>query len=88
MENTYADPLYASSPNATTTIVSPSIETLVPNTSSAAPSPAVSLSTCVQLEVRSPGVSRVNTYADPLFNPLSSSFHAPITIVSPSIETL
>jgi len=28
MENTYADPVYASSPNATTTIVSPSIETL------------------------------------------------------------
>ena len=30
---------------------------------------------------------RVKTYADPLLDPLSSSY-APITIVSPSIETL
>ena len=66
MENTYADPVNASSPNAPITTVSPSIETLMPNKSSAAPSPAVSLATCVQLEVRSPGVSRVKTYADPL----------------------
>ena len=73
MENTYADPVTASSPNAPITIVSPSIETLMPNTSSAAPSPAVSLATCVQLEVRSPGVSRVNTYADPLLVALLSS---------------
>ena len=36
----------------------------------------------------SPGVSRVNTYADPLLDPLSSSPSAPITIVSPSIDTL
>ena len=35
----------------------------------AAPSSAVSLATCVQLEARSPAVSRVNTYADPLFIP-------------------
>jgi len=48
------------------TTVSPSIETLLPNWSSAAPSSAVSLATCVQLEARSPAVSRVNTYADPL----------------------
>ena len=34
------------------------------------------------------GVSRVNTYADPLLDPLSSSPFAPITIVSPSIDTL
>ena len=33
-------------------------------------------------------MSRVNTYADPLLSPLSSSQCAPITIVSPSIETL
>ena len=46
MENTYADPVYASSPNATTTIVSPSIETLQPNRSYAAPSSAVSLARC------------------------------------------
>ena len=41
--------------------------------SSAAPSSAVSLATCVQPEARSPAVSRVNTYADPLLSPLSSS---------------
>ena len=46
------------------------------------------MKTCVQPEVRSPGVSRVNTYADPLLPPLSSSYFAPITIVSPSIVTL
>ena len=35
-------------------------------------------------------MSRVNTYADPLLSPLtsSSSLCAPTTIVSPSIETL
>ena len=33
-------------------------------------------------------MSRVNTYADPLSVPLSSSPYAPITIVSPSIEIL
>ena len=46
------------------------------------------MATCVQPEARSPAVSRVNTYADPLSDPLSSSFHAPITSVSPSIDTL
>ena len=33
-------------------------------------------------------MSRVNTYADPLLSPLSSSLFAPITIVSPSIDTI
>ena len=53
--------------------------------SCAAPSSAVSLATCVQPEARSPAVSRVNTYADPcsLCRP-----YAPITTVSPSIDTL
>ena len=46
------------------------------------------MAACVQPEARSPGVSRVNTYADPLSDPLSSSSLAPITIVSPSIEIL
>ena len=85
----YADPMLSSSAHAPITIVSPSIETLEPNLSSAAPLvPAVSLSTCVQPEARSPAVLRVNTYADPLADPSSSSPYAPITIVSPSIETL
>ena len=78
MENTYADPfLYPStgslSLHAPITTVSPSIDTLTPNSSPAAPSVAFSLSTCVQLEASSPAVSRVNTYADPLLSPLSSS---------------
>ena len=80
---TYADPVldpWSASPYAPTTTVFPSIETLLPNSSPAAPSFAVSLATCVQPEARSPAVSRVNTYADPLDDP--------ITIVSPSIETL
>ena len=48
------------------------------------------MATCVQPEATSPGVSRVNTYADPLLDPLtgSSSPFAPATIVSPSIDTL
>ena len=90
--NTYADPLevpLSSSLFAPITIVSPSIDTLQPKKSNAAPSPAVSLgSTCVQPEVRSPGVMRLNTYTDPLLDPLSSSNRAPITTVSPSIATL
>ena len=49
----------------------------------AAPSPAVSLATYVQLELRSPGMSRINTYAAPL---LEASPCAPLTIVSPSID--
>ena len=36
----------------------------------------------------SQGDGNVNTYADPLLDPLSSSKYAPITIVSPSIDTL
>ena len=52
------------------TTVSPSIDTLTPNSSPAAPSVAFSLSTCVQLEASSPAVSRVNTYADPLLSSL------------------
>ena len=60
----------------------------MPNLSSAAPSPAVSLATSVQPEATYPAVSRVNTYADPLLDPLSSSYLAPITTVSPSIDTL
>ena len=81
MENTYADPLpspLSSSPRAATTTVLPLIETPAPKKSSSAPSPAVSLATCVQPEVRSPAVSRVNTYADPLLDPLSSSLLAPM----------
>ena len=86
--NTYADPLLVSNWTATITTASPSIETLEPNSSFAAQSPAVSFATCVQPEVRSPPVARMNTYADPLLSPLSSSRFAPITIVSPSIDTL
>ena len=90
--NTYADPLLdplsVSSFLAPMTTVSPSIDTLVPNQSLAAPSSAVSFASCVQPEPRSPGVSRLNTYADPLSDPLSSSTYAPITIVLPSIDTL
>ena len=56
-------------PFAPTTTVSPSIDTLEPKSSFAAPSSAVSLATCVQPEARSPAVSRVNTYADPLLDP-------------------
>ena len=92
--NTYADPLLVSplsllSYVAPITTVSPSIDTLMPNRSSAR-APAVSLATCVQPEVRLPAVSRVNTYADPLLvSPSSlSSYFAPITTVSPSIDTL
>ena len=89
MENTYADPLFLVVVRyAPITTVSPSIDTLTPNSSPAAPSVAFSLSTCVQLEASSPAVSRVYTYADPLLLPLSSSTYAPITTVSPSIETL
>ena len=89
--NTYADPLLvplSSSRFAPITIVSPSIDTLLPNQSSAAPSSAVSLATCVQPEARSPAVSRLNTNADPLSVPLSSSPCDPMTTVSPSIDTL
>ena len=86
---TYADPLQdplSSFPTAPITAVSPSIDTLQPNQSPAAPSSAVSLAICVQPEVRSPAVLRVNTYADPL---LEGSFPtAPITAVSPSIDTV
>ena len=88
---TYADPLMdpsSSSRYAPITIVSPSFDTLRANWSSAAPSPAVSLATCVQLDARSPAVSRVKTYADPLSSPLSSSPFAPITTVSPSIDAV
>ena len=88
MENTYADPVYRIVPQRPDHHRVAVDRDAVAEPSSAAPSPAVSLSTCVQLEVRSPAVSRVNTYADPLLDPLSSSFHAPITTVSPSIETL
>ena len=93
MENTYADPLLdplsVSSKRAPTTTVLPSIETLMPKSSPAAPSSAVSLATCVQPEARSPACVRVNTYADPLSVPLSvSSKYAPTTTVSPSIDTL
>ena len=76
MENTYADPLYdplSVSYLAPITTVSPSIDTLEPNWSLPAPSSAVGLATCVQPDARSPGVSRVNTYADPLLPPMSSS---------------
>ena len=45
------------------------------------------MATCVQPEARSPAVTRVNTYADPLLVG-SSSVYDPITTVSPSIETL
>ena len=86
--NTYADPLLvpsSSSEYAPITIVSPSIDTLVPNRSPPVPSPAVSLVTCVQPEARSLGVLRLNTYADPLWD---RSRPAPITTVSPSIDTL
>ena len=72
------------------TTVSPSIDTLAPNPpkkSSASPSLAVSLTTCVQPEERLPAVSRVKTYADPELDPLSSSPLAPMTTVSPSIDT-
>ena len=85
--NTYADPVYAPVPCAPTATVSPSIDTLMPNWALAAASSAVSFATCVQPEAGSPGVSRVNTYADPLLAGSSSRF-APITIVSPSIDTL
>ena len=91
MENTYADPLLdplSSSKYAVIAIVSPLIDTLRPNRSSAAPSLAVSFATCVHPEARSPAASRVKTYADPLLDPLSSSRYAPITTVSPSIDTL
>ena len=74
--NTYADPLsdaLSSSYRAPITIVSLLIATLPPNWSPAAPSAAVSLATCVQPEARSPAVTRVNTYADPLLDPSSSS---------------
>ena len=56
--NTCADPLsdpLSSSSVAPITTVLPSIETLMPNSSPAAPSSAVSLATCVQPEARSPG---------------------------------
>ena len=90
--NTYADPLLSplsSSWVAPITIVSPSIDTLLPNQSSAAPSSAVSLATCVQPEARLPAVSRVYTYTDPLWGPSSLVLAcAPTTIVSPSIDTL
>ena len=56
--NTYADPLLSPVP---TTTVPPSIETLSLNWSSAAPSSAVSLATCVQPEAKSLAVARVNT---------------------------
>ena len=59
-----------------------------PEPFTAASVPAVSFATFVQPEARSPGVSRVNTYADPLPVPLSSFPCAPITSVLPSIETL
>ena len=45
------------------------------------------MATCVQPEARSPAVSRVNTYADPLLS-LVVVIGAPITTVSPSIDTL
>ena len=89
--NTYADPLpgpLSSSNRAPITTVSPSIDTLLPKLSPSAPSAAVSLAFCVQSEASSPVVSRVNTYADPLSDPSSSSPCAPITTVSPSIDTL
>ena len=89
--NTYADPLpgpLSPSYRAPITIVSPSIDTLKPNWSPPAYTFRVSFATCVQLEARSPVVSRANTYADPLPDPSSSSPYAPITTVSPSIDTL
>ena len=88
--NTYADPLLvplSSSRFAPITIVSPSMDTLTPNSSDDAPSSAVSLATRVQPEARSPAVARANPYADPLLAGSSSSL-TPITTVSPSIDTL
>jgi hypothetical protein len=55
------------------TIVSPSIVTLEPNQSIPSPSLAFSFAISVQPEVISPKMSRVNTYTDPLLDPLSSS---------------
>ena len=68
--------------NAPTMAVAPLIATELPKTSSAAPSSARSLACWVH----TPPL-RVKTYAEPDSMPLSSSRHAPMTAVSPLMET-